>query len=58
MSKNSLETMSTDELWALRERVAAALAERLAAKMRMLDSRLRQLQSRKRIDDPRIEDAA
>jgi hypothetical protein len=58
MNRKSLDLISIDELWALREKVTAVLAARLTEKMRLLDNRLIRLKSGKRIDDFRIEDAA
>jgi DNA-binding protein H-NS len=43
MRPYDLESMSTDELWTLREKIAAALSEKLAAEKTYLETRLRQL---------------
>ncbi|MET0679171.1 MAG: H-NS histone family protein [Bradyrhizobium sp.] len=43
MNRNDLKTMTTDELWALHEEVAARLAASLLAEKRLLEDRLKQL---------------
>ena len=43
MNRNDLKAMSTDELWALHEEVAAKLAASLLAEKRVLENRLKQL---------------
>ncbi len=43
MNRNNFESMSTDELWALHEEVAARLATSLLAEKRLLEDRLKQL---------------
>jgi DNA-binding protein H-NS len=43
VNHNSLKSMSTDELWALHEEIAAKLAVTLIAEKRLLESRLKQL---------------
>ena len=43
MNRNDLKSMSTDELWALHEEVAARLATHLLAEKRLLEDRLKQL---------------
>ena len=44
MNRNTLKSMSTDELWALHEEIVTRLAAALTAEKRVLESRLRQLQ--------------
>jgi DNA-binding protein H-NS len=43
MTRNDFKSMSTDELWALREKMAAALTAKLIAETRTLEERLREL---------------
>jgi DNA-binding protein H-NS len=43
MKRRDLDLISTDELWALHERIAAALALRLTAERNALELRLKQL---------------
>lgn len=43
MNRNELKSMSTDELWALHEEIAARLAASLLAEKRVLENRLKQL---------------
>jgi hypothetical protein len=43
MQRMDLERFTTDELWALRQKVAATLASRLTAEMKTIENRLRQL---------------
>ena len=43
MNRNDFKSMSTDELWALHEEIAARLAEALTAEKSVLENRLRQL---------------
>jgi DNA-binding protein H-NS len=43
MTQSTLNALSIDELWALRERVAADLAARLIAERNALEFRLKQL---------------
>jgi DNA-binding protein H-NS len=43
MRPYDFEAMSTDELWTLHEKIAAALPEKLAAEKTRLEKRLRQL---------------
>lgn len=43
MNRNDFKSMSTDELWALHEEVAARLATALLAEKRLLEDRLKQL---------------
>ncbi|WP_311966804.1 H-NS histone family protein [Bradyrhizobium australiense] len=43
MNRNDFKSMSTDELWALHEEVAARLATTLLAQKRLLEDRLKQL---------------
>ena len=44
MNRNDLKSMSTDELWALHEEIAARLAAALTAEKSVLENRLRRLQ--------------
>lgn len=44
MNRNDLKSMSTDELWALHEEIAARLAEALKAEKSVLENRLKVLQ--------------
>jgi DNA-binding protein H-NS len=44
MNRNDLKSMSTDELWALHEEIAARLAEALTAEKSVLENRLKLLQ--------------
>lgn len=44
MNRNTLKSMSTDELWALHEEIVTRLAAALTAEKRVLENRLRQLQ--------------
>jgi len=46
MNRNDFKSMSTDELWALHEEIAARLAAALTAEKTVLENRLRQLQRR------------
>jgi DNA-binding protein H-NS len=43
MRRRELASLSSDELWALHQEVAATLASRLIAEMRTIENRLRQL---------------
>ena len=43
MNRNDFKSMSTDELWALHQEVAARLAISLLAEKRLLEDRLKQL---------------
>ena len=43
MKRNDLESIATDELWMLHEKVAAKLAAKLIAEKNVLENRLRQL---------------
>ena len=43
MNRNDLESMSTDDLWALHEEIASRLAATLLAEKRVLENRLKQL---------------
>ena len=43
MNRNDFKSMSTDELWALHEEVAAKLAVTLIEEKRVLENRLKQL---------------
>ena len=43
MNRNNFKSMSTDELWALHEEVAARLATSLLAEKRLLEDRLKLL---------------
>ncbi len=43
MNRNDLESMSTDDLWALHEEIASRLAAMLLAEKRVLENRLKQL---------------
>ena len=44
MNRNDFKSMSTDELWALHEEIAARLATALTAEKSVLENRLRRLQ--------------
>ena len=44
MNRNDFKSMSTDELWALHEEIAARLAAALTAEKSVLENRLRRLQ--------------
>jgi DNA-binding protein H-NS len=44
MNRNDFKSMSTEELWALHEEIAAKLAAALTAEKSVLENRLRQLQ--------------
>ena len=44
MNRNDFKSMSSDELWALHEEIAARLAAALTAEKSVLENRLRQLQ--------------
>jgi DNA-binding protein H-NS len=44
MKHGDLQSMSTDDLWDLHERIVAELSGKMAAERDMLESRLRQLQ--------------
>jgi DNA-binding protein H-NS len=46
MKRNDMESMSIDELWTLREKVAAALATKMKREKSALEIRLRQLKRR------------
>jgi DNA-binding protein H-NS len=43
MKRSHLASLSTDELWTLREKIAATLAARMAAEKDLLETRLRLL---------------
>jgi len=43
MTRSTLNALSSDELWALRERIAAALAARLLAERSAVEFQLKQL---------------
>jgi hypothetical protein len=43
MTRNDLKSMSTGELWALHEKIAAALTAKLIAETSNLEERLKQL---------------
>jgi DNA-binding protein H-NS len=43
VNRNDLESMSTDDLWALHEEIASRLAAMLLAEKRVLENRLKQL---------------
>lgn len=43
MKQGDLESMSTEELWDLHERIVAELSSKMAAERDMLESRLRRL---------------
>ena len=43
MNRNDLNSMSTEELWALHEEIAVKLAAALLAEKRILEERLKQL---------------
>jgi DNA-binding protein H-NS len=43
VNRNDFKSMSTDELWALHEEVAARLAALMLAEKRLLEDRLKQL---------------
>ena len=43
MTRNNLQSMSTDELWALHQKIAASLAARIIAEKEVLEDRLRLL---------------
>src|ERR1044072_4953072 len=43
VNQHNLKSMTTDELWALHEEIAAKLAVSLIAEKRLLESRLKQL---------------
>ena len=44
MNRNDFKSMSTDELWALHEEIAARLAAALTAEKSVLENRLKRLQ--------------
>src|SRR5437899_12820219 len=44
MNRNDFKSMSTDELWAIHEEIAARLAAALTAEKSVLENRLRRLQ--------------
>jgi hypothetical protein len=46
MTRTDLAPIPTDELWALHEEIATALAARLTAEMRVIENRLLQLDGR------------
>ena len=46
MNRNDFKSMSTDELWALHEEIAARLAASLLAEKRVLENRLKRLKGR------------
>jgi DNA-binding protein H-NS len=45
MKRHDFNSMSVDELWALRSEISSILASRIAAEKAKLEKRLRQLQS-------------
>lgn len=45
MKTNDLKSMSVDELWSLREKASAALAQRITAETVRLEERLRTIGS-------------
>ena len=46
MKRRDLESLTTDELWALREKIVATLAAKLIAEQSLVKNRLRQLDGR------------
>jgi DNA-binding protein H-NS len=46
MKRRDLESLPTDELWALREKIVATLAAKLIAEKGLVENRLRQLDGR------------
>ena len=44
MNRNTIKSMSSDELWALHEEIVTRLAAALTAEKRVLENRLKQLQ--------------
>ena len=61
MNRNDFKSMSTDELWALHEEIAARLAAALTAEKSVLENRLRRLQrgieTQNATDDAKSSDA-
>src|SRR6478672_9155537 len=52
MRGNDLESMSIDDLWALHERVALVLGQKLEAEKTKLEQRLCQLQGADNVSEP------
>jgi DNA-binding protein H-NS len=50
MKLDEFESLSVDELWAFREKIAAALTDKMVAEMRVLENRLRQLTRQTHVD--------
>jgi DNA-binding protein H-NS len=50
MKKNAFETLSIDELWALREEIVAVLGAKMLAEQRVLEERLRKLDGHTQVD--------
>src|SRR5260370_34070523 len=46
MTRNNLQSMSTDELWALHQKIAATLAAKITATKEVVEDRLRLLNHR------------
>src|SRR5258708_35034712 len=51
MKRNDLKSMSTDQLWMLREKIAATLAANLTLEKTLLENRLKQLKRGTEVED-------
>ena len=51
MKENDFKSLPMDELWDLREKIATALAAKMAAEQRVLEDRLRQLNQQVQDDE-------
>src|SRR5258708_30695023 len=51
MKRNDLKSMSTDQLWMLREKIAATLAANLTLEKALLENRLKQLKRGTEVED-------
>jgi DNA-binding protein H-NS len=50
MKKNDFESLSIDELWALREEIVAVLGAKMLAEKRVLEKRLSKLDGQTQVD--------
>jgi DNA-binding protein H-NS len=50
MKRSDLESLSIDELWALRDEIATVLGAKMLAEKRVLEERLRKLDGRTQVD--------
>jgi DNA-binding protein H-NS len=50
MKRSDFETLSIDELWALREEIITVLSDKMFAEQRVLEERLRKLNGQTQVD--------